>query len=144
MSVDAITLTGYVVAIVFVVLFWKSIPGAFHVRLFSACVGGLLEGRLHKLAEHVTMTDRVVLSDMDLNMHQNNSVYALIADISRYHWISRLISGNFTRLRSVKIANGGVSIFFLKEIGFLQKFSVSTFCMGMDHKWRQVSWGGNF
>ena len=93
----------------FAVLYWKGIPGAFHLRLAVACVqGAFFEGRLRKIDDHVTITERCMLSDMDVNMHQNNSIYNLVADISRYHWISRLVSGNLKRLGLVKIANGGV------------------------------------
>ena len=139
---DITSLLYFSVAFLLGGLYWKVLPGAFHLRLLIACVqGAVFEGRLRKIDEHVVMTDRVLLCDMDVNLHQNNSIYALIADISRYHWVSRLLSGALIRnLGSVKIANGGISLFFLKEIGFLQQFSVSTFCLGMDHKWRWVAW----
>jgi hypothetical protein len=126
----------WVAAGLFAVLYWKGIPGVFHLRLAVACIqGAVFEGRLRKIDDHVIMTERVMLCDMDVNLHQNNSIYNLVADISRYHWISRLVSGNVGRLASVKIANGGVSMYFLKEIGFLKRYSVATYCMGMDQKW---------
>lgn len=125
--------------VLFVVLYWKGIPGAFHLRLMVAVLyGAFVEGRLRSVKDHAVLEDRVILSDMDINLHMNNSVYALVADISRYHWISRLLSGHIDRYPKIKIANGGVSIFFLKEIGFLQRFSVSTHCVGMDQKWWYV------
>ena len=131
-----LALLAWVAAGLFAVLYWKGMPGVFHLRLAVACIqGAVFEGRLRKIDDHVIMTERVMLCDMDVNLHQNNSIYNLVADISRYHWISRLVSGNVARLASVKIANGGVSMYFLKEIGFLQRYSVATYCMGMDQKW---------
>lgn len=134
---DPWSAAGFVALTFLLALYWKGLPGAFHLRLAIAVFrGAFFEGRLRSIREHVTMADRVLPCDMDINMHMNNSIYNLIADISRYHWISRLLSGNLGRARAVKIANGGVSMFFLKEIGFLQRFSVSTYCLGMDQKWR--------
>jgi hypothetical protein len=127
---------AYALGAVFVALYWKGVPGVFHLRLAaSVLLGAFWEGRLRSVTEHVESTERVLLCDMDINLHQNNSIYNLLADVSRYHWLSRLLAGNLSRYRQIKIANGGVSMFFLRELRFFQKYSVSTFCLGMDDKW---------
>lgn len=82
----------------------------------------------------MVLRERVWLSAMDFNFHQNNAVYNSLLDFARIHLYLRLHRKPWD-LTKIKVANGGVNIFFLKELRFMQQFKVRTWICDFDKKW---------
>lgn len=83
----------------------------------------------------VTTYERVLLSDMDFNLHMNNAMYNNVLDFSRFQWLLRLSSPALRTFSKFKVANGGVAMYFLREINYFKQFAVRTQLLGMDEKW---------
>lgn len=123
----------------FLLNYLKAAPFAYHVRVIASILSNsaalLLAGRgLPTPTSPTTTSHRVLLGDLDWNFHQNNSCYALEADVSRYTWFLQffrrsLLSGGF------KLANGGFCAFFYKEMRFLQRYTITTSLHSVDEKW---------
>lgn len=125
----------------FLLQYVKAFPFGYHVRVLLSIVYNatslLLAGRGGGLPSPTTPTStphRVLLGDLDWNLHQNNSCYALEADVSRYTWFLRffrdaLLGGRY------KLANGGFCAFFYKEMRFLQRYTITTALHSVDEKW---------
>ena len=119
----------------FVVLYFKGLPFVWHLRFFSLIVWEMAFGkRLRRLDEKVVFHDRVWLSDMDFNLHMNNAHYNVSADFARFRWYCKFY-GSYAAFRAHRAHNGGVSIYFLKELAFLEPFTVEVTLAGFDGKW---------
>jgi acyl-CoA thioesterase FadM len=138
----------------FCVEFVRMIPGAYHVRCLAVYLYEIYwrraRGRIGAIdAPVVASGQRVLLGDLDFNLHMNNAVYALIADHARFHWYVLWFSnaGTPAAFERIHIAVGHVSTIFYKEMRWLQRFRTETRCVGFDAKWcfvevRFVSEGG--
>lgn len=91
--------------------------------------------RAHALVQEIVEHDRVSAADMDFNMHMNNAVYNSLTDFSRIRFFLRLSKKPVSFLRKFRIANGGLSMFFIRELRFNQRFRIRTRVIGMDRKW---------
>lgn len=117
---------------------YKILPFMYHLRVIGTMIQALLSSRLNTPLIPVRSTHRVHLSDMDWNMHQNNSIYALEIDIQRYLWFIRLMNGNVRNYylrQGLIIANGGVNTYFLKEMKYGTKYTIETKVIAIDKKW---------
>lgn len=118
---------------------WKVLPFAYHVRVVCQLLSSLTSSSLASTLADVVVVSRhrVSVSDMDWNMHQNNSCYPLEADVARYSFFVRLLrTATSTRLRSTwRIANGGVSTYFLRELRWGTRYDIHTRVAGHDAKW---------
>jgi hypothetical protein len=123
----------------------KSFPFAFHVRgilLFARrLIAALARGRGFKTpGETFTTSHVVLLGDYDFNLHQNNSMYNLEVDVQRFGLLTDLIAGQcpaaFPLLNwGWKIANGGVSVFFLVELKLHTQYEIRSRVVSIDSKW---------
>jgi acyl-CoA thioesterase FadM len=122
----------------FVLEYWRAFPFAYHARVLSLMARTILFSRkLAALDEVTTWRGRVHVGELDWNGHQNNSVYALEIDVQRYAWFIRLLAADgYALFRSgLKIANGGVSFWFLKEMRWGQGYTIRTRLVAVDAKW---------
>jgi hypothetical protein len=124
----------------FLLQFIKAAPFGYHVRVVASILCNAAEllltrsGGLPTPMSPTTTSHRVLLGDLDWNLHQNNSCYALEADVSRYTWFlqffrASLLGGRF------KLANGGFCAFFYREMRFLQRYTITTALHSVDEKW---------
>ena len=107
----------------------------YHIALILLRSGGL-----RRPSEEVTTTHVVTLTDLDWNMHQNNSVYALELDIARYPFLVQFIGGRRPFLfpmwtQGWSLANGAVATFFYAPLLLHQVYSIRTHLAGVDRKW---------
>lgn len=101
----------------FSLLYWKNLPCMFHIRFAMQVILGLLCRRQLKTAgQAVKMSDRVLLCDFDFNFHMNNACYYSLLDFARLKWILAFVPKYVSYGQDLKIANGGVSLYFLKEL----------------------------
>ena len=129
--------------------FVKCFPLVYHIRVIAlllyhgvstVCRGGGFRRPTDAEATHHLVT----LCDLDWNLHQNNSTYALEADIVRYSWFVRFLGGprgdllGFWR-RGWTLANGGVAHYFYKELRLHQSYTIQTRLAGFDNKWLYLS-----
>ncbi len=123
----------------FLLQYVKAFPFGYHVRvtasiLYNACAL-LLAGRGLRAPSAATSTSHVVLvGDLDWNFHQNNSCYALEADVSRYSWFLQFF-GKALLAGSYKLANGGFCAFFYREMRVWQRYTITTALQCVDEKW---------
>ena len=124
----------------FLLQYVKSFPFGYHVRVLlsiSYNAAALLlanRGPQRSPTDSTTTSHRVLLGDLDWNYHQNNSCYALEADVSRYSWFLSFFRGALLGGR-FKLANGGFCAFFYKEMRFLQRYTITTALHSVDEKW---------
>jgi hypothetical protein len=115
---------------------YKVLPFSYHIRVILTLIRCRLFGKPLETVDGVTRwRGRVCICEMDWNMHQNNSNYALEIDVQRYEWFIAFLRRNSSVYPSVKIANGGVNHFFLKEMRYGQKYEIRTYAVGCDRKW---------
>lgn len=135
---------GYVAAALAVALISISLPTLplyFHVRMAWVVLqrGFLCRLKLAHARAQVVLNERVWLSDMDFNLHCNNAVYNTVLDYARAALFASLLRDPVRSIGKVKFANGGVSMFFLKEMRFLQAYRTRTFISSWDDKWVYVA-----
>ena len=119
----------------FLVLYGKGLPFVWHIRFFFLIAWELCFGKkLTSLDERVVFHDRVMLSDMDFNLHQNNAHYNIAADFARFRWYCKFY-GSYAAFTAHRAHNGGVSVLFLKELSFLEPYTVEVSLAGFDNKW---------
>jgi acyl-CoA thioesterase FadM len=64
--------------------------------------------------------------------------YNGVLDFCRIRWMMRVSDKPRQLLKQVRFANGGVSMFFLKELRFFQAYQVRTRVVSYDRKWIYV------
>lgn len=142
--------TGWRSIIAFIAAGWaasyrKSFPLAFHIRgvfLFGRrLVAAFVRGRgFEKPGETFSTKHIVLLGDLDFNFHLNNSVYNLEVDVQRFGLLTDLIAAQCPSAFPLinwgwKIANGGVSFFFLVELRLHTQFEIRSRVASIDDKW---------
>lgn len=125
--------------------FAKTLPFAYHVRVISLLLwhtlsivlnkGGFVEPSDASKTKHI-----VRLGDLDWNLHQNNSIYPLESDVSRYSFLVGLIAGRNPFLFPLwnlgwKVALGGITSYFIKEMRWHQQYTITNKLIGCDAKW---------
>jgi acyl-CoA thioesterase FadM len=75
---------------------------------------------------------RVQLSDIDINMHMNNSVYNLQLDYARFEFLDLLLGKHSNQWR---VANGGVTCTFSRELKPFVKYRIETKILSYNTKW---------
>jgi acyl-CoA thioesterase FadM len=135
---------AYIAAVFLVANYSKALPGAYHARCVMGFLAALFATPLTAPSEPVrSLHHRVLLGDLDFNCHMNNSCYALEIDIARFSWFLhflRRLPGPALRSwmwggRGVKIANGGVTMVFHKELTLGQGYEIVTHLRSADSKW---------
>lgn len=130
----------------FLALHAKGLPFAFHVRTLwiilgrSLCHGGRRGGAPRGAAtDAVEIRDRVTLSDMDYNLHVNNSIYTVWGDLARTALFAKLYGG-LSAFRRMPVHNAGVSTLFLRELRLFDPVVVRARLVGADdRKWVYVA-----
>ena len=132
---DSSSILYGILVIFVVVMFHPYIPCYYHSRVGLKILAGVFGSkRLSSLSQRVTSSERVWLPHVDFNIHQNNSVYYMLLDFSRMDIFLGLFR-NIWDSRKVSISNGGVSLYFLKELKPLQAYRIHTFIVDHDRKW---------
>ena len=94
------------VAVIFVLLYWRSLPFVYHLRFLFYVALGKWRGRCAKrpanVQEESTLSFRVYPDDVDFNLHMGNSSYNKLCDFARYYHFCALGFGQISG------ANGGV------------------------------------
>ena len=125
--------------ILFLFEHYKIIPFMYHIRVITTMIQSLFfSSKLRTPLTSIITKHRVHLCDLDWNMHQNNSIYALEIDIQRYLWFITLMK-NYVYTKYIQegliIANGGVNTYFLKELKYGTKYTIETKLIAIDKKW---------
>lgn len=129
----------------FVLELARSLPGMYHVRVIILLIKHILSILLKRKgfeepSDAYESKHIVRLGDLDWNMHQNNAIYPLESDVSRYPYLVNFIAGRKPLLFPMwnlgwKLALGGISSFFIKEMRWHQEYTIKTKCIGCDGKW---------
>ena len=93
-----------VFVLVFLLFFWRSFPGAYHVRMALHVFLAWREPMAKDWREETIQEFRCWPDDLDWNLHMNNSSYGKIADYGRYSHFLKFFRKN------VAGANGGVTM----------------------------------
>jgi len=91
---------------------------------------------------------------MDFNLHMNNSQYNAAADHARFAWLFAAVPdprmmalpsmpciapsrrrGGGEPLPRIRVANGGVTMFFLREMRYGTRYELATHLVAADRKW---------
>jgi hypothetical protein len=134
-----------VVASMWVATFRKNAPMVYHLRgllsLASRASLALTRGRgFQHPGDTLTTRHRVLLGDLDFNLHQNNACYPAELDVQRFGFLVDLFTGHVPYALPLlkwgwKLANGGVSTWFLVEIRLDTAYDIKTRLAGIDGKW---------
>ena len=125
-------------AVALVALNWKTLPLVYHGRIAALIAGRVLRPRrLPSVGAPVVWRDRVLLCDMDYNMHQNNSLYYLVADFARTELILALYAGDLGAYRRQRFHHAATCLYFLRELRFLDAYTVRARLVSVDDK----KWG---
>jgi len=126
----------------------KALPLSYHLRaglsLLLRCTLLALRGHGFKTpGEAYSTRHSVTLGDLDWQGHQNNAVYNSELDVQRYGFLTELLGGlrplDFPLFKhGWKLANGGVSMHFLREMRLGQRYSLTTRVLSIDKKWLYV------
>jgi acyl-CoA thioesterase FadM len=129
----------------FLALHAKGLPFAFHARTAWVMLAGVLRhggprARRGAATDAAEIRDRVLLSDLDYNMHVNNSIYPVWGDLARTALFARLYGGSLAAFRRMPIHNAGVATLFLRELRLLDPVVVRARLVGGDdRKWVYVA-----
>lgn len=115
----------------------RNLPLLWHFRFATFVARHIFFGkRLNHLQAQVVTKDRVTFADMDFNMHQNNAMYYAHLDWARAAWLCAVFKDNLAVYRSIRFANGGVTVWFLREMRYGQRYKVETKLVSTDGaKW---------
>ncbi len=78
---------------------------------------------------------RVMLNDLDLNMHVNNGRYLTFMDLGRIHLMSKAGLLKSTLKRKWIPVLGGAKVHFIRSLGAFNKFTMTTQVIYWDEKW---------
>ncbi|KAK8024415.1 capsule polysaccharide biosynthesis [Apiospora rasikravindrae] len=152
--------TSRLIAVVLVLINWKSLPLAWTVRVWNTMIQHIFVRKLHthtpdKLFHPAISSTHVSLMEVDYNLHKSNSTYFADLDVSRSHLAShlfargcRLLADNeHTRLvmdpkNPDKVAKGrfgvmlgAVACNFKREIRPFAGYEMWTRVLSWDRKW---------
>lgn len=128
---------GVVVALVIGLQYVRSLPLMWHGMLLYGVFKGLfIESKFERISDKVVCHRRVMLDDMDLNMHMNNSCYFKYCDINLYHLAARSgIASMLIWKRGYKLANGGVFLQFKSSLTYLEAYRIESYIDTHDDRW---------
>jgi len=128
--------------------FRKNFPLVWHARGFAAVAWRaavvLARGRgLRAPGDARATRHRVLLGDLDFNMHMNNAIYNTEVDLQRFGFFVDLFAGHvpwaFPLLRwGWGLHNGGVAAWFLRELRLGAAYELRTRVCGIDQKWHYL------
>ncbi|MCJ1439122.1 hypothetical protein MMC27_008513 [Xylographa pallens] len=138
-------------AITFAIINLKSLPFAWHFRLFHGLFSHVRPRTVRPstaassaLFQPIITSSRTSILECDYNVHKSNSTYFSDLDVSRMHHIACLMSLGMGKARtkflserkgSFNIMLGGVTCTFKKEIKPLEPFEIWTRVLSWDEKW---------
>lgn len=132
------------VALLIALANYSSIPFFFHISLICRVLWAMVVNRVRRrsglqvLQDGSSHTFVCLPHDLDFNLHANNSTYNRLGDTGRLSLF--ITSGLFglCRARGWAAANGGVSMYFKREITFGTVFAMGTALHAIDRKWLYV------
>ncbi|KAI1370477.1 capsule polysaccharide biosynthesis protein [Hypoxylon crocopeplum] len=155
--------TSRVIALVVVLVNWKSLPFAWTFRVLGAMVSHFALRRYHthapdKLFHPVITPSHVSLLEVDYNIHKSNSTYFADLDVSRTHLVSHLfargcnaIANNATTKLVMdpsspskpargkfNVMLGAVHCSFKKELQPYQRYEMWSRVLSWDRKWMYI------
>ncbi|KAI1429117.1 capsule polysaccharide biosynthesis protein [Xylaria sp. FL1777] len=155
--------TSRIVALVVVLVNWKSLPLAWTFRVFNGMVLHFLVRPSHtytpdKLFDPVKTETHVTLLEVDYNIHKSNSTYFADLDVSRTHLVGHLLARGCRALQSnastklvmdpsdpsrpakgaFGVVLGGVQCSFKKELKPYQRYEMWSRILSWDRKWLYV------
>lgn len=84
------------------------------------------------------VTFRVLLNDLDLNMHMTNSRYLAVMDLGRVDLLIRTGLGRFFISDKWQAVLGVAHIRFRRPLRLFQKYTLTTRIVGVDEKWSYI------
>ncbi|KAI0383329.1 capsule polysaccharide biosynthesis protein [Hypomontagnella monticulosa] len=155
--------TSRVVALVAILINWKSMPFAWTFRVFSAMISHFALRRYHahtpdKLFHPIITPSHVSILEVDYNVHKSNSTYFADLDVSRSHLVTHLFArgcqglANNAKTRLVMdpadptkpargrfgVMLGAVHCSFKKELQPYQRFEMWSRVLCWDRKWMYI------
>ncbi|KAI1808836.1 capsule polysaccharide biosynthesis protein [Daldinia bambusicola] len=155
--------TSRIVALVVVLVNWKSLPLAWTFRVFGAMITHLGFRRYHKhtpdqLFHPVITPSHVSLLEVDYNIHKSNSTYFADLDVGRSQLVSHLFARGFHELANndstrlvmdpsdpskpakgtFGVMLGAVQCSFKKELQPYQKYEMWSRVLSWDRKWLYI------
>ena len=116
--------------VLFALCYWRSLPGAYHLRfLWYVLRGKLLTRRPGTVHGETELSLRCWPDDADFNWHMGNSSYNKVCDFARYHHLCAMGFGQISG------ANGGVYMRFKRSIQPMQAYALRTRIASWDGKW---------
>ncbi|OTA98506.1 hypothetical protein M426DRAFT_325920 [Hypoxylon sp. CI-4A] len=155
--------TSRIVALVVVIVNWKSLPFAWTARVLGAMISHFGFRRFHshtpdKLFHPVITPSHVSILEVDYNIHKSNSTYFADLDVSRSHLVSHLFARGCAALAnnattklvmnpsdpskpakgSFGVMLGAVHCSFKKELQPYQKYEMWSRLLSWDRKWMYI------
>ncbi|KAI1635358.1 capsule polysaccharide biosynthesis protein [Biscogniauxia mediterranea] len=155
--------TSRIVALVVVLVNWKSLPFAWTFRVWGAMVSHLFIRKYHtytpdKLFQPVVSESHVSLLEVDYNIHKSNSTYFADLDVSRSHLVSHLFARGCQALANnpttklvmnpsdpsqpakgrFGVMLGAVHCSFKKELQPFQRYETWSRLLSWDRKWMYI------
>ncbi|KAI1764089.1 capsule polysaccharide biosynthesis protein [Hypoxylon sp. FL1150] len=155
--------TSRIVALVVVVVNWKSLPFAWTFRVFHAMISHFTFRRLHahtpdKLFHPVITPSHVSLLEVDYNIHKSNSTYFADLDVSRSHLVTHLFARGCQAIADNAKTNlvadpadptrpakgrfgvmlGAVHCSFRRELQPYQRYEMWSRVLSWDRKWLYI------
>ena len=120
----------FLCATVFILMYWRSLPLAYHLRfLWYIIRGKFLTRRPPTVHGETELQLRCWPDDVDFNSHMGNSSYNKVCDFARYHHLCAMGFGQISG------ANGGVYMRFKRSIQPMQPYSLRTRVIAWGAKW---------
>ncbi|KAI1756291.1 capsule polysaccharide biosynthesis protein [Xylaria castorea] len=155
--------TSRIIALVVVLVNWKSLPLAWTYRVLNAMASHFLVRPFHtytpdKLFQPVKTETHVTLLEVDYNIHKSNSTYFADLDVSRTHLVGHLLAegcralGNNATTKLVMdpsdpsrpakgtfgVVLGAAQCSFKKELKPYQRFEMWSRILSWDRKWMYI------
>ncbi|KAI2638723.1 capsule polysaccharide biosynthesis protein [Hypomontagnella submonticulosa] len=155
--------TSRVIALVVVLVNWKSLPFAWTFRVLGAMMSHFALRRYHahtpdKLFHPVITPSHVSILEVDYNIHKSNSTYFADLDVSRSHLVTHLFArgchalANNAKTRLVMdpsdpakpargkfgVMLGAVHCSFKKELQPYQRYEMWSRVLAWDRKWLYI------
>jgi len=128
-----------VVVVLVLILYFSSLPLMYHARLLiQIALPAKLGLTKASCKQGVRTTGVVLLDDLDINMHMNNSSYAKNADFGRVKFYLDTGLLALARKQGWILANGGVYFQFKREMRLFQRYTVVTRLHSWDEKWMWI------
>ncbi|KAI2618105.1 capsule polysaccharide biosynthesis protein [Hypoxylon sp. NC1633] len=155
--------TSRIVALVVILVNWKSLPLAWTFRVFGSMISHFVLRRFHthtpdKLFHPVITPSHVSLLEVDYNIHKSNSTYFADLDVSRSQLVSHLLArgchavANNAATKLVMdpsdpskpakgqfgVMLGAVHCSFKKELQPYQRYEMWSRVLSWDRKWMYI------